>query len=516
MAGRKRKGAERAAAAFEDDFFKVDELERFLEQAEQEGEGDDEERVGDESEEDEFDEAGGVDPEGSDSDADMEALLANAVKLAGKKSKQRRVRFADESEDEQADEGSEEEEEEGGSGAKAEEARYEDFFGPRKSVLTRPPPRVAKRTRQDAGLAEGREEGEEAGMEDDELSGSEGENGERDSSSDDGEEEEEEERRQPSTHERRLGKMSEKVRRLEEEAMGEKEWFMKGEVVAGQRPKNSALEVDLDFETSMKPPPQPTEESTRSLEDLIKGRIAEGRFDDVVRIVAPPPETKRTTVELDDKKSSKGLGELYEEDYQKAVTGVSEDKDEEVRQAARAQFAALCAKLDALSHLHYRPKPVIEDITVKVDVPAIMMEEVAPQFVSEASMRAPEEVFAAEAGGAPRSEAELSREDRKRRRANKKRASKKRKSQKEEERAARAVAKGGTAPLAGRKSELEELERKKAKKAKGVKAVVEAPRIDYSKSAAMFAKIQEQRDSGDKGVAGQRPSAEAPAALFKL
>lgn len=52
----------------------------------------DEERVGDESEEDEFDEAGGVDPEGSDSDADMEALLANAVKLAGKKSKQRRVR----------------------------------------------------------------------------------------------------------------------------------------------------------------------------------------------------------------------------------------------------------------------------------------------------------------------------------------------------------------------------------------------------------------------------------------
>lgn len=72
---------------------------------------------------------------------------------------------ADESEDEQADEGSEEEEEEGGSGAKAEEARYEDFFGPRKSVLTRPPPRVAKRTRQDAGLAEGREEGEEAGME---------------------------------------------------------------------------------------------------------------------------------------------------------------------------------------------------------------------------------------------------------------------------------------------------------------------------------------------------------------
>ena len=40
-----------------------------------------------------------------------------------------------------------------------------------------------------------------------------------------------------------------------------------------------------------------------------------------------------------------------------------------------------------------------------------------PQFVSGASMRAPEEVFASEAGGAPRAEEELEREDRKRRRA---------------------------------------------------------------------------------------------------
>ena len=28
-------------------------------------------------------------------------------------------------------------------------------------------------------------------------------------------------------------------------------------------------------------------------------------------------------------------------------------QDEEVRQSARAQFSALCAKLDALSHLHF-------------------------------------------------------------------------------------------------------------------------------------------------------------------
>jgi U3 small nucleolar RNA-associated protein MPP10 len=44
-----------------------------------------------------------------------------------------------------------------------------------------------------------------------------------------------------------------------------------------ERPKNSALELDLEFETTVKPPPAPTEEGTRKLEDRIKARIAERR-----------------------------------------------------------------------------------------------------------------------------------------------------------------------------------------------------------------------------------------------
>ncbi len=78
-------------------------------------------------------------------------------------------------------------------------------------------------------------------------------------------------------------------------------------------------------------------------------------------------------------------------------------------------------------------------------------------------MRAPEEVFTTEGkGGAPlRAEEELNREDRKRRRAQKKRAAKKRRGQKDEERASRAAAQGGEAPLAGRKSEAAELAARK-------------------------------------------------------
>lgn len=41
------------------------------------------------------------------------------------------------------------------------------------------------------------------------------------------------------------------------------------------RPKNSALEVDLDFEHNTRPVPVITEEVTASIEDLIKSRITE-------------------------------------------------------------------------------------------------------------------------------------------------------------------------------------------------------------------------------------------------
>jgi hypothetical protein len=64
---------------------------------------------------------------------------------------------------------------------------------------------------------------------------------------------------------------------------------------------------------------------------------------------------------------------------------------------------------------HTTPSPT--QVTVRAEVPAIMMEEAAPAFVSAADMRAPEEAFGAEAGGRPQAEQELTREDRRRRRA---------------------------------------------------------------------------------------------------
>lgn len=61
----------------------------------------------------------------------------------------------------------------------------------------------------------------------------------------------------------------------------------------------------MDFERSLQPPPQPTEESTASLEDLIKRRIANHQFDDPQRKAPPPDDLQKELAELDDKKSAK-------------------------------------------------------------------------------------------------------------------------------------------------------------------------------------------------------------------
>ncbi len=46
---------------------------------------------------------------------------------------------------------------------------------------------------------------------------------------------------------------------------------------------------------------------------------------------------------------------------------------------ARIALRRLAAKLDALSHYSFAPRPVVEDMAIRADVPALAMEDVAPQ-----------------------------------------------------------------------------------------------------------------------------------------
>lgn len=263
--------------------------------------------------------------------------------------------------------------------------RYEDFFVPGKQTPKR------KRKQDESG-------GSEAEDEDDELK-----------------------KGKLSTYEKERQKIEAKIKEMEEANLGEKDWTMQGEVTAAKRPKDSALEVDLDFEQNVRPPPVITEEVTASLEDIIKKRILEGNFDDVQRAPKLPSKAPKEFKELDDKKSKKGLAEVYEEEYYAQQTGLATpvSVNDELRTEASKLFKALCLKLDALSHFHFAPKPVVEDMSIQANVPALAMEEIAPMAVSDAAMLAPEEVFAGK--GDIKEETELTKEDRKRRRAKKKR-----------------------------------------------------------------------------------------------
>uniref|UniRef100_A0A803PA84 Uncharacterized protein n=1 Tax=Cannabis sativa TaxID=3483 RepID=A0A803PA84_CANSA len=223
-----------------------------------------------------------------------------------------------------------------------------------------------------------------------------------------------------STHEKELEKLKSKIELMEKANLEPKTWTMQGEVTAAKRPKNSALEADLDFEHNVRPPPVITEEVTASLEEMIKKRILEGHFDDVEKPQALPSKAPRERKELDENKSKKGLAEIYEDEYvQKTNVASTLPFVEEEKQMASMLFKKLCLKLDALSHFHFTPKPVIEDMSIQANVPALAMEEIAPLAVSDAAMLAPEEVFLGK--GDIKEDAELTQEERKRRRANKKR-----------------------------------------------------------------------------------------------
>lgn len=210
-----------------------------------------------------------------------------------------------------------------------------------------------------------------------------------------------------SAHERRQAKILAEIRRLEAEAVKEKNWTVSGEASATARPVNSLLEEDLDFEHIGKPVPVITQEITEDIEALVKRRILEQSFDEVRRRYGTgfgenEDGTRRGLIEIDDSQAKKGLAAVYEEEHQQAAnpdTYVSQS-DERVQAEEREverMWLDVSAKLDALSNWHYKPRPSAPQMSVVADVATVTMEDAQPataQGVSGgASMLAPQEVY---------------------------------------------------------------------------------------------------------------------------
>lgn len=241
-----------------------------------------------------------------------------------------------------------------------------------------------------------------------------------------------------SSFEKQQIEIRKQIEQLENEAVAEKKWSLKGEVKAKDRPEDALLTEELEFDRTAKPVPVITSEVTESLEDMIRRRIQDSNFDDLQRrtLLDITRKSQRPQFELSDVKSSKSLAEIYEDDYTRAE---DESALSEELQNAHSEISELYAnlvyKLDVLSSVHFVPKPASTSLEIRVETPTISMEDAQPLYMSNASSLAPQEIYnvgKAEKDGEIRlkngvamSKEELTREDKNRlRRALKRKRSK--------------------------------------------------------------------------------------------
>ncbi|CDM28070.1 hypothetical protein CBS147339_2787 [Penicillium roqueforti] len=206
-----------------------------------------------------------------------------------------------------------------------------------------------------------------------------------------------------STHEKQRARIADEIRRLEAANVAKKEWMYTGEARAVERPINSLIEEDLDFERIGKPVPVNTNETTEDIEELIKRRILAMEFDEVVRR-RPGAEGqqagRKPRFELDDTKPQQGLAEMYETDHLRANDPNFVDTKDRKLMREHAEITSLwnevSAQLDTLCNWHYKPKVAQASINVVTDAPTIMMEEARPTAGSAAGGPvglAPQEIY---------------------------------------------------------------------------------------------------------------------------
>jgi U3 small nucleolar RNA-associated protein MPP10 len=179
-----------------------------------------------------------------------------------------------------------------------------------------------------------------------------------------------------STYAQRQLALKEQISQLEAENVADKDWTMMGEATSRSRPLNSLLEEDLEFEHRNRVAKVITEEKVAEVEDIIKGRIVEGRYDDVVRRRAfdAKPFLPSRTFELQDSKSQQSLAQIYEDEYTAARTngegGVALDerdgKLEKEHKELEAIWEGIADKLDALCNAHFTPKKVKASFPLRV------------------------------------------------------------------------------------------------------------------------------------------------------
>ncbi|XP_048040297.1 U3 small nucleolar ribonucleoprotein protein MPP10 [Megalobrama amblycephala] len=307
-----------------------------------------------------------------------------------------------------------------------------------------------------------------------------------------------------SSFEKRQEKMKKQIEELENAALSEKPWQLSGEVSAQTRPENSMLEEDVAFDQTSRMAPAITEETTLQLEDIIKQRIKDQVWDDVVRKEKPKEEVfeykKRLT--LDHEKSKLSLAEVYEQEYIKQTQEKKEEEENPAHIEIQKLMDTLFLKLDALSNFHFTPKPHVPEVKVVSNLPSITMEEVAPVNASDATLLAPEEIKEKNKAGDILGDTEKTTTDKKRERRKKKKLKRMKIQEREKRQKLKELMKGD----GNKKQSKAEVEKTLKKLTKGGKAkVLTNDGMDKAlrSSQAFFSQLQDQVKSQIKGSKDQ-------------
>jgi len=192
-------------------------------------------------------------------------------------------------------------------------------------------------------------------------------------------------------------------------------------VTGKARPVDALLTTHLEFEHAGKVAQPVTQQYSEDLEAMIRRRIIEERFDDVVRKreedvpgADGKKKSKKPVEEVRGEKSAIGLGEVYEQEAQATLAAAegrataSEEKVNAQHKELSDLMGALFHKLDALCNFHFTPRSIHKDelsirthagantgaaAAAAANVSSISLEENLPMHVSSAAVVAPQEVL---------------------------------------------------------------------------------------------------------------------------
>lgn len=197
-----------------------------------------------------------------------------------------------------------------------------------------------------------------------------------------------------SSYQQKKEAEEQKIRMLEKEMLAKKSWQLSGEVDASHRPANSLLEEHLQFDFLSRQAPLVTEDFSHRIEDIIRQRIKNESWDDVVRKTKPTEQAFefRRRITLEQEKSKTSLAQVYEKEFLKSAGQTAEEREDPAQVKIKKMARTLFAKLDALSSFHFTPRLPEPELKIINNLPAVSAEEAIPAAVSDSTLLAPEEV----------------------------------------------------------------------------------------------------------------------------